>query len=94
MHAIVRRWKVVLVCLALAALVGVPVLFLMQNADRGSAGRSYFPPMVMVYEVNGPNINGVQTRETRRLEYQSRTHWTETVIEGPSTMIRTGDFQV
>jgi hypothetical protein len=41
----------------------------------------------MVYETNGPSVNGVQTREVRRLEYRSRTDGKETVIEAPNVVL-------
>ena len=48
-----------------------------------------WPPCTMVYETDGivysigssPPVN---TREVRRLEYQSRTQWTDTVVEAPT----------
>ena len=59
------------------------------NREGGEAGPSEPPGMTLVYEVNGPAIsvgdNSVAPyKEIRRLEYRSRTDWTETVIESPT----------
>ena len=48
-----------------------------------------WPPFTMVYETDGivysiGSSPPVTTREVRRLEYQSRTQWTDTVVEAPT----------
>ena len=59
------------------------------NREGGEAGPGELPGMTLVYEVYGPAIsvgdNSVAPyKEIRRLEYRSRTDWTETVIESPT----------
>ena len=73
---------VVVVLIAAFALV-------LANLEGGEAGPGELPSMTLVYEVHGPAItvgdNSVEPyREIRRLEYRSRTDWTETVIESPT----------
>ena len=59
------------------------------NREGGEAGPNELPSMTLVYEVNGPAISVgdnsvVPYKEIRRLEFRSRTDWTETVIESPT----------
>ena len=73
---------VVVVLIAAFALV-------LADLEGGEAGPSELPSMTLVYEVHGPAItvgdNSVEPyKEIRRLEYRSRTDWTETVIESPT----------
>ena len=73
---------VVVVLIAAFALV-------LADLEGGEAGPSELPGMTLVYEVHGPAItvgdNSVAPyKEIRRLEYRSRTDWTETVIESPT----------
>ena len=77
--------KRTLVFLGISALlsIGIVIIFLRVNSDP-TAEVSYWPPLTMVYEVNGPVYNGVQIREVHRLEYRSITEWTDTVIESDS----------
>ena len=54
-----------------------------------------WPPFTMVYETDGVVYSigsspSVTTREVRRLEYQSRTQWTDTVIEAPTITTTVG----
>ena len=54
-----------------------------------------WPEFTMVYETNGSTIgvgdnSPVITRETRRLDYVSSTHWTYTVIEAPTFTTKQG----
>ena len=56
-----------------------------------------WPQFTMVYETDGAAIAIGQnpaeiTREVRRLEYQSETQWTDTVIEAPTIETRVGQF--
>ena len=64
--------------LALLAIVGILCFF---SGVLGKEGKSYWPPLTMTYEVNGPVHNGQTVREVRLLEYRSTTDWTDTVIE-------------
>ena len=73
---------VVVVLIAASALI-------LANREGGEAGPSELPGMTLVYETYGPAVtvgdNSVEPyREIRRLEYRSRTDWTETVIESPT----------
>ena len=73
---------VVVVLIAAFALV-------LADLEGGEAGPSELPSMTLVYEAYGPAItvgdNSVEPyKEIRRLEYRSRTDWTETVIESPT----------
>ena len=54
-----------------------------------------WPPFTMVYESNGivysiGSSPSKTTREVRRLEYQSRTQWTDTVVEAPTITTTVG----
>ena len=74
-----RHWLIALaLTLALLAVVGVPYFF---SGVLGKEEKSYWPPLTMIYEVDGPVHNGQTVREIRRLEYRSAMDWTDTVIE-------------
>jgi hypothetical protein len=90
---LVSSWRLMLNSLAVVAVIAATFLFLEGTTEPGRADNSYLPPMTMVYETNGPSVNGVQTREVRRLEYRSRTDGKETVIEAPNVDVRSGNFQ-
>ncbi len=73
---------------AVVALIAAFAIFL-SNRECGEASPTELPNMTLVYEVYGPAVtigdNSVAPyKETRRLEYQSKTNWTETVIESPT----------
>ena len=70
--------NVLALILALLTIVGVLYFF---SGDLGKDEKSYWPPLTMLYEVDGPVHNGQTVREVRRLEYRSATDWTDTVIE-------------
>ncbi len=78
------------------ACMGVALALLSLYATQGTEaqasldpnlGPKLLPPMTMVYETDGPVISVGNRhnsyRELRRLEYQSETQWTDTVIEAP-----------
>ena len=73
---------------AIVALIAAFAIFL-SNREGGEASPTELPSMMLVYEVYGPAVsvgdNSVDPyKETRRLEYRSKTDWTETVIESPT----------
>ena len=73
---------------AIVALMAALAIFLANRAG-GEASRSELPSMTLVYEVYGPAVTVgddsiASYKETRRLEYRSKTDWTETVIESPT----------
>ena len=81
-RAVVVTVVVVVVLIAIFALV-------LASREGGEAGPSELPGMTLVYETYGPAVtvgdNSVERyKEIRRLEYRSRTDWTETVIESPT----------
>lgn len=54
-----------------------------------------WPAFAMTYETNGVTYSigsapPVTTREVGRLDYQSATHWTDTVIEAPTVPVSVG----
>ena len=76
---------IVVVVVALIAALAL----VLANREGGEAGPSELPGMTLVYETYGPAISVgdssvVPYKEIRRLEYRSRTDWTETVIESPT----------
>ena len=74
-----RHWLIAsALTLALLAVVGVLYFF---SGVLGKEEKSYWPPLTMIYEVDGPVHNGQTVTEIRRLEYRSATDWTDTVIE-------------
>ena len=81
MSANPTRWySLIAMVLTMALLIVVGVLNLVAgNADGRE--KNYWPPLTMIYEVDGPVQNGHMVRETRRLDYRSATDWTDTVIE-------------
>ena len=83
--------------LLIATVVATSVVVAMSVWADGPAGPVIpeWPPFTMVYETNGivysiGSSPAVTTREVRRLEYQSRTQWTDTVIEAPTITTRVG----
>ena len=83
--------------LLIAAVVAASVVVAMSVWADGPAGPVIptWPPFTMVYETNGivysiGSSPSVTTREVRRLEYQSRTQWTDTVIEAPTITSKVG----
>ena len=83
--------------LLIAAVVATSVVVAMSVWADGPAAPVIptWPPFTMVYETDGVTYSlgsspSVTTREVRRLEYQSRTQWTDTVIEAPTITTRVG----
>ena len=77
--------------LLIATVVATSVVVAMSVWADGPAGPVIpeWPPFTMVYETNGivysiGSSPSVTTREVRRLEYQSRSQWTDTVVEAPT----------
>ncbi len=84
---------VILGALVTLALVATITLLLMKGAD---AKDEDWPPLTMIYEIDAAPVsvgNEVQRgREVHRLEYQSQTQWTDTVIEAPDIETNVGTF--
>ncbi len=83
--------------LLIATVVATSVVVAMSAWADGPAGPVIpeWPPFTMVYETNGivysiGSSPAVTTREVRRLEYQSRTQWTDTVVEAPTITTTVG----
>jgi len=75
-----RRHSLIALSLTLVLLAIVGVLYL--SADVAVEEEiTYWPPLTMIYETDGPVLNGPVIRQTRRLEYRTATDWTDTVIE-------------
>ena len=81
----------------IAAVVAKSVVVAMSVWADGPTGPVIptWPPFTMVYETNGVVYSigsspSVTTREVRRLEYQSRTQWTDTVVEAPTITTMVG----
>ena len=81
----------------IAGVVATSVVVAMSVWADGPPGRVIptWPPFTMVYETNGivysvGSSPPVTTREVRRLEYQSRTQWTDSVVEAPTITTRVG----
>jgi hypothetical protein len=87
--AIARKPAFLLVSIAaLAALIAVSLVYT-NRSEAQEKLRHVMPPMTLTYEVDGRPIRvGNRSvggfREVRRLEYTSKTQWTETVIEAPT----------
>ena len=75
-----KRYVLPALALTLILLTSVTTLYFFSQ-DAGEGGETYWPPLTMIYEVDGPVHNGQTIREVRRLEYRSATEWTDTVIE-------------
>ncbi len=83
--------------LLIAAVVATSVVVAMSVWADGPAGPVIptWPPFTMVYEADGVVYSmgsspSVTTREVRRLEYQSQTQWTDTVVEAPTITYTVG----
>ena len=84
--------------LVLISIVAGVLYFCIRDASSPKVG--YWPALTMVYEVDGPVIDGQTVRETHLLEYLSASDWTDTVIEsdpfedGPlGTVSTAGSYQ-
>ena len=80
--------------IAVVALIAAFAIVLVNRAG-GEASPSELPSMTLVYEVYGPAVTVGQNavdpyKETRRLEYRSKSDWTETVIESPTIDLAIG----
>ena len=82
--------KPLLVGMAGLAAVLAVALVLWQTAlgEAQETNIPAMPVMTIVYETDGPTIGvrgqSISVREVRRLDYTSRTEWTDTVIEAPN----------
>ena len=74
-----RRHSLISLALILALLAIMGILYFFSGV-LGKKEKSYWPPLTMTYEVEGPVHNGHTVREVRLLEYRSTTDWTDTVI--------------
>ena len=80
--------KISMIVVVIGILIAAFALVL-ANQEDGEASPGELPRMTLVYDVYGPEVSvggkGVSSyKEVRRLEFRSKTDWTETVIESPS----------
>ena len=75
-----RRYPPIALALIVALLIVVGVIYFFAG-DKYEEEKTYWPPLTMIYEIDGPVHNGQKIRETHRLRYRSATDWTDTVIE-------------
>lgn len=82
--------KPFLLLVGIAALAALAVVLWQTTRSEAQENQIHvMPRMALTYETNGPAI-GVGDRdvggfrEIRRLDYTSRTNWTDTVIESPT----------
>ena len=89
--------------IALLAVTGIVIAAMSGMGSRAAAqpGPSLpvWPEFTMVYETDGAAVSvgtgpAEVTREVHRLEYQSATQWTDTVIEAPTIETRVGSFSM
>ena len=82
--------------LLIATVVAASIVVMSVWADGPAAPAiPTWPPFTMVYETDGivysvGSSPAVTTREVRRLEYQSRTQWTDTVVGAPTITTTAG----
>ena len=83
--------------LLIATVVATSVVVAMSVWADGPAAPAIptWSPFTMVYETDGITYSvgsspAVTTTEVRRLEYQSRTQWTDTVVEAPTITTTVG----
>lgn len=87
---------VLLGSLAAAALVATVFLFVRMTNQAGEENL-YLPPMTIIYETDGPVVKSGDNpsqaiREVHRLQYRSRTEWTDTVVESQGADVVAGNF--
>ena len=82
-----QKRALVLKAISLLSIVGAVALFF-STGRTSDAETSYWPPLTMVYEIDGQVWNGQVIRETHRLEYRSASDWTDTVIDSTSIQSR------
>ena len=75
----IHKRALILIAISLLSIVGAIGLFF-SAARTSDAETSYWPPLTMVYEIDGQVWNERQIRETHRLEYRTASDWTDTVI--------------
>ncbi len=88
MNIVVNR-PLLLGTVGLAAVLAIAlVLWQVARGDAQENNITAMPAMTLVYETDGPSVSAggqaVTVRETRRLDYVSKTEWTDTVIAAPS----------
>ena len=80
--------KPVLALVVVAALAALAVLWQTTRTEAQENPIYIMPRMTLTYETDGPAIGvgnrSVDFREVRRLDYTSKTQWTDTVIEAPT----------
>ena len=69
---LIRRLSLIAFVLTLALLIVVGVIYCVAGNADGKE-KTYWPPLTMIYEVDGPVHSGKTVRETRRLDYRSAT---------------------
>ena len=79
--ALIRKHTFIAIALTLVLISLVAGVLYFGPWDASGPKVGYWPALTMVYEVDGPAINGQTVRETHRLEYRSVTDWTDTVLE-------------
>ena len=77
------------VLVVVVAAVGITLAVMSARADDRYPTIPTWPPFTMVYETDGMAVAvgtspARTTREVRRLEYVSRTQWTDTVLDAPT----------
>ncbi len=81
----------VVVALAVASVASVIVI-----GAKGSSGLAEWPPFTMIYQAPGAAVSvgnePFRVIEVRQMEYQSKTEWTETVIEATPIETPYGTF--
>ena len=75
--------------LVIAALAALAVVLLYQSLSQAQENPIHImPAMSLTYKTDGPAISvggeSISFKEVRRLDYTSRTMWTDTVVQAPT----------
>ncbi len=85
----IRTGKKISVFVVVIGVLIAALALVLANREGSEVSPRELPRMTLVYEIYGPEVSvggkGVSSyKEVRRLEFRSKTDWTETVIESPS----------
>ena len=81
----IRRVAALGTVFLLIVAVSVAAVFLLSTPAARGDGPLDWPPLTMVYEVDGLVYNGTTVKEVHQLVYDSKSDWTDTVIESDAS---------
>ncbi len=81
---ITQKHMLILAAVLMLSIVVAAVALFLTFGGTSQAKTEHWPPLTMTYEIDGSVHNGTTLREIHRLEYNSKSDWTDTVIASDS----------